>query len=231
MWPAFRPIKLPNQWILGVLLVGERPSQNVMLTTHPHIVPRSRMFLPCSFTMHTGSSCLFYFVVNYIVNSFNLYMPLHMWTLLTLFSFYILFFQHFYIFLVSKIEVTVTRVDVSCFNMENLLPIRRAATDCTAIVSNFKHLLEFDQGCFPLSTAQITTLCNDNSPLQQVIGPCDYRLSINHTFNDLHVFNLYSSYNSPPIRKHSTHRAGLSRLALCGKRHVVGTSAGLLLAR
>jgi hypothetical protein len=41
--PAVGPIQPPVQWVLGVLSPGVKCGQGVTLTTHPHLVPRSRM--------------------------------------------------------------------------------------------------------------------------------------------------------------------------------------------
>jgi hypothetical protein len=39
--PALGPTQLPVQWVPGVLSLGLKRSRGVMLTTHPHLVPRS----------------------------------------------------------------------------------------------------------------------------------------------------------------------------------------------
>jgi hypothetical protein len=41
--PALGPIQPPVQWVPGVLSPGEKRGRGVMLTTHPHLVPRLRM--------------------------------------------------------------------------------------------------------------------------------------------------------------------------------------------
>jgi hypothetical protein len=41
--PALGPTQPPVQWVPGVLSPGLKCGRNVMLTTHPHLVPRSRM--------------------------------------------------------------------------------------------------------------------------------------------------------------------------------------------
>jgi hypothetical protein len=41
--PALGPTQPPVQWILGVLSPGVKRGRGVTLTTHPHLVPRSRM--------------------------------------------------------------------------------------------------------------------------------------------------------------------------------------------
>jgi hypothetical protein len=41
--PALGPTQPPVQWVPGVLSPGLKPGQGVMLTTHPHLVPRLRM--------------------------------------------------------------------------------------------------------------------------------------------------------------------------------------------
>jgi hypothetical protein len=39
--PALGPTQLPLQWVPGVLSPGVKRGRGVMLTTHPHLVPRS----------------------------------------------------------------------------------------------------------------------------------------------------------------------------------------------
>jgi hypothetical protein len=41
--PALGPTQPPVQWVPGVLSPGVKPGRGVTLTTHPHLVPRSRM--------------------------------------------------------------------------------------------------------------------------------------------------------------------------------------------
>jgi hypothetical protein len=41
--PALGPIQPPVQWVRGVLSPGLKRGRGVMLTTHPHLVPRSSM--------------------------------------------------------------------------------------------------------------------------------------------------------------------------------------------
>jgi hypothetical protein len=41
--PALEPTQPPIQWVLGVLSLGVKHGRGVTLTTHPHLVPRSRM--------------------------------------------------------------------------------------------------------------------------------------------------------------------------------------------
>jgi hypothetical protein len=41
--PALGPTQPPVQWVPGVLSPGVRRDRGVLLTTHPHLVPRSRM--------------------------------------------------------------------------------------------------------------------------------------------------------------------------------------------
>jgi hypothetical protein len=41
--PALRPTQPPVQWAPGVLSPGVKHGQGVTLTTHPHLMPRSRM--------------------------------------------------------------------------------------------------------------------------------------------------------------------------------------------
>jgi hypothetical protein len=40
--PALRPTQPPVQWVPGVLSPGVKRDRGVTLTTHPHLVPRSR---------------------------------------------------------------------------------------------------------------------------------------------------------------------------------------------
>jgi hypothetical protein len=39
--PALSPTQPPVQWVKGVLSPGVKRGRGVMLTTHPHLVPRS----------------------------------------------------------------------------------------------------------------------------------------------------------------------------------------------
>jgi hypothetical protein len=41
--PALGPTQPPVEWVPGVLSLGVKSGRGVMLTTHPHQVPRSRM--------------------------------------------------------------------------------------------------------------------------------------------------------------------------------------------
>jgi hypothetical protein len=41
--PAVGPTQPPIQWVLGVLFLGVKRGRGMMLTTHPHLVPRLRM--------------------------------------------------------------------------------------------------------------------------------------------------------------------------------------------
>jgi hypothetical protein len=41
--PALGPTQPPVQWVPGVLSPGVKRGRGVTLTTHPHLVPRSRM--------------------------------------------------------------------------------------------------------------------------------------------------------------------------------------------
>jgi hypothetical protein len=47
LWPVFRPALGPTQptiqWVSGVLSLGLKRGRGVTLTTHPHLVPRSRI--------------------------------------------------------------------------------------------------------------------------------------------------------------------------------------------
>jgi hypothetical protein len=42
-WPALGPTQPPVQWVPGVLSPGVKRGRGVTLTTHPHLVLRSRM--------------------------------------------------------------------------------------------------------------------------------------------------------------------------------------------
>jgi hypothetical protein len=46
--PALGPIQPPVQWVPGVLSPGLKRGQSVTLTTHPDLVPRSRMSRSCT---------------------------------------------------------------------------------------------------------------------------------------------------------------------------------------
>jgi hypothetical protein len=48
--PALGPTQPPFQWVPGVLSPGVKLGQGVTLTTHPHLVPRSRMSRCYSFS-------------------------------------------------------------------------------------------------------------------------------------------------------------------------------------
>jgi hypothetical protein len=39
--PALGPTQPPVQWVPGILSPGVKRGRGVMLTTHPHLVPRS----------------------------------------------------------------------------------------------------------------------------------------------------------------------------------------------
>jgi hypothetical protein len=41
--PALGPTQPPMQWVPGILSAGVKRGRGVTLTTHPHLVPRSRM--------------------------------------------------------------------------------------------------------------------------------------------------------------------------------------------
>jgi hypothetical protein len=61
--PAVGPTQPPIQWVLRVLFPGLKRGRGVTLTTHPHLVPRSRMStsyifsLPSAF-MECGGTAL-----------------------------------------------------------------------------------------------------------------------------------------------------------------------------
>jgi hypothetical protein len=54
--PALRPTQHPIQWVLGVLSPMVKRSPGVTLTTHPHLVPRSRMGR--SYSSSTLAACI-----------------------------------------------------------------------------------------------------------------------------------------------------------------------------
>jgi hypothetical protein len=60
--PALGPTQPPVQWVPGVLSLGLERGQGVMLTTHPHLVLRSRMsrsytlFPPSTFMACSGTA-------------------------------------------------------------------------------------------------------------------------------------------------------------------------------
>jgi hypothetical protein len=65
--PALGPTQPPVQWVQGVLSPGVKRGRNVTLTTHPHLVPRSRMcrsytssLSPSAFMVCSGTALLTY---------------------------------------------------------------------------------------------------------------------------------------------------------------------------
>jgi hypothetical protein len=54
--PALGPTQPPVQWVPGVLSPGVKRGRGVMLTTHPHLVPRSRMSR--SYNSSPPSACM-----------------------------------------------------------------------------------------------------------------------------------------------------------------------------
>jgi hypothetical protein len=48
--PALGPTQPPVQWVPGVLSPGVKRCRGVTLTTHPHLVPRSRMSKSCTYS-------------------------------------------------------------------------------------------------------------------------------------------------------------------------------------
>jgi hypothetical protein len=74
--PALGPTQPPVQWVPGVLSPGLKRGRVVTLTTHPHLVPRSRMSrsytpLPPSAyinPVHTLSSCIFKLHFNIVLH-------------------------------------------------------------------------------------------------------------------------------------------------------------------
>jgi hypothetical protein len=48
--PALGPTKPPVQWVPGVVSPGVKRGRGVMLTTHPHLVPRLRMIWSCTYS-------------------------------------------------------------------------------------------------------------------------------------------------------------------------------------
>jgi hypothetical protein len=63
--PALGPTQPPVQWVPGVLSPGLKHGQGVTLTTHPHLVPRSRMIRsyisspPSAFMACSGTALAF----------------------------------------------------------------------------------------------------------------------------------------------------------------------------
>jgi hypothetical protein len=63
--PALGPTQPPAQWVPGVLSPGLKRGRGVTLTTHPHLVPRSRMsrsiptFLTSAFVACSGTALAF----------------------------------------------------------------------------------------------------------------------------------------------------------------------------
>jgi len=65
--PAMGPTQPPVQWVPGVLSPGVKRGRRVTLTTHPHLVPRSRISrsytpLPPSTSMACSGTALLYFL-------------------------------------------------------------------------------------------------------------------------------------------------------------------------
>jgi hypothetical protein len=72
--PALRPTQPPVQWVPGVLSPGLKRGRSVTLTTHPQLVPRSRMSRsyisspPSASVACSGTALAFYlFRSNYII--------------------------------------------------------------------------------------------------------------------------------------------------------------------
>jgi hypothetical protein len=65
--PALGPTQPPVQWVTGVPSLGVKRGRGVTLTTHPHLVPRSRMSRsytfspPSAFMACRGTALLFTF--------------------------------------------------------------------------------------------------------------------------------------------------------------------------
>jgi hypothetical protein len=67
---AQRPTQPPAQWVPGVLSPGVKSGRGVTLTTHPHLVPRSRMSRsytfspPSAFVSCSGTALAFRQIVS-----------------------------------------------------------------------------------------------------------------------------------------------------------------------
>jgi hypothetical protein len=70
--PALGPTQSPVQWVPGVLSPGVKPGRGVMLTTHPHLVPRlsmSRSYTsspPCASMACSGTALLLFSHVKWV---------------------------------------------------------------------------------------------------------------------------------------------------------------------
>jgi hypothetical protein len=68
--PALGPTQPPTQWVPGVLSPGVKRGRGVMLTTHPHLVPRLRMSRsytsspPCASMACSGTAYLFFYYIS-----------------------------------------------------------------------------------------------------------------------------------------------------------------------
>jgi hypothetical protein len=75
--PALGPTQLPVQWVPGVLSLGVKRGQGMMLTTHPHLVPRLRMSRSCTSSppqappWHVAEQLYFYFFMVRYINRVN----------------------------------------------------------------------------------------------------------------------------------------------------------------
>jgi hypothetical protein len=72
--PALGPTQPPVQWVPGVLSPGLKHGRGMTLTTHPHLVPRSRMSRsytsspppPSAIVVCSGTALAFFIMVQYI---------------------------------------------------------------------------------------------------------------------------------------------------------------------
>jgi hypothetical protein len=56
--PALRPTQPPVQWVPGVLSPGVKRCRGVTLTTHPHLVPGSRVSRSYILSPQASSCCV-----------------------------------------------------------------------------------------------------------------------------------------------------------------------------
>jgi hypothetical protein len=53
--PALGPTQLPVQWVPGILSPGVKSGRGMTLTTHAHLLPRSRMSRSYTFSLPSAS--------------------------------------------------------------------------------------------------------------------------------------------------------------------------------